>query len=237
MWLFRSIKLLFSKAGRSLPKIWTSGRALFATPKARVVGKWFWRALDVVSIGSLAYDLIKDDETVEGAVRMNDMITDSILNEATVCAINTEFQDDKGIKNALTKNGLALMGSGGLNEVTGMSLVVTAMYMDMVGASRLHYSWSEVKKILNDISAQITDLYKDVLDKEGAEGNADAFSSFIDELEEEDIDYPFRKNLDYLAFFFEQMIGNADLMTMRNGGYNNGADVNQIKNGEGALLN
>lgn len=195
-----------ARAGRKLPAIWKSGRMLFKSSKAKVAGKWFWRALELGSVGALVYDMAADDQDPESIAQINDMIMDVIANPTVVCAINTPFQDQDAVISILAKNGVILSNQGGLDEIYGMSCVICSRYLGEVSPARFYYSFEDMRTILTQAGDMIVNLYKDVLAKAGAEEGADTFVSFIKELKEEDLEFVFRKNLDYIAYFFETLV-------------------------------
>jgi hypothetical protein len=207
--IFKMLGSVFARGGRSLPQVWKAGTKIFSGPKSRTIGKWIFRAIDVAGLGLFIWDIASDDDNPEAITAMNDLIMDSILNPPVIMLLHTEFQDENAVHALFAKNGLLLQQQGGLDEIYGMALLTAALYASKNSTGQLHYSFADTKRILGDASEQIAVLYKDVLDKEKGADTIDAFGNFIASLEESDLDFLFKKNLDFVAFFFDTLIEDA----------------------------
>lgn len=206
--VLRILGLAISKGWRYVARAWKAGGAFLKTPAAKGVGKWFWRALDFAAVGSLFYELASDDADPESLSRTNDMIIDAILCPPVMAYIQDVPVDKEAIDGVFIRNGLLLQDNGGLLQIQGMSMVCAVAYTDKAGVNGVVYSFQEMKDIMDSISKQIKTLYASTLGADG-ETEFNNFSTMLKNLNEDEMDFTMRKNLDYLAFFFDGMAAEA----------------------------
>lgn len=206
--MFKIFRLLLQLGKRSFSAVTKVGKAsgkFLASPKARVAGKWFWRALDVVTVGSLVYDLYGESDDAASVTKTNNAVMDAILSKSVLLNIHTVFDDESAFHRALTNVGLQLMGSPGLPEISGLSLILSVSYVRDVGSAGFAYSFDQMKEILGAVSDQILVLYpKAAQETDGF--NTESFQKMLAGVNEEDLDFDQRRNLDYVAYFFDNAV-------------------------------
>jgi hypothetical protein len=195
---------LLSGGGRSAVAVWGARSLSFTTKTGSAVGGWLWRAIDFASLGYLAYTLTSDDSP-ESISATNGAIVDHILNKPVLGLILTTPDDKDAIDAVFVRTAVGLQGGHRLAELHGLSLLAAVAYTDRVQAQGLMFSLHETKEIFESVAARIGEDFKGVLDAADLPGAKKEISDIIDSLDSDKIDFVMRKNIDYLAFFFELM--------------------------------
>lgn len=197
------------KSGRK----WGSVVNAVKSPASRNAFRWFWRAIDITSIGLIGYDIFSDkgSDSLEGNKDKfaednlsGEMLIDSILSEPvrTLLAVPFEDTDEDAMRVLYARAGTALFaGQGNVPHSQGLSLVMVGEYKSQVGNGYayalddlLRYCYQITNTAAKDMGASSDELKK-------------AFEE-IAKNSDETMGELGRRNADYLVWMLDIMSDN-----------------------------
>jgi len=196
------------------------GKAMFGAlgkymsqPGFKGTAKWFWRAIDLLGLGSLIYSsLPSDDENTAAAV--NDNIMDTILSKTIQSALHCEIDDTRGVGRAMTAAAIKIMSQGVRehNFLGACSLILTGQYIDVCASGQRLYNFEQSKEVLSRVEAELKEKENKVMlagvgvSLTEEEVASSYLSQMLDDLNEDETPPLILRNIDYLTYFFDNVL-------------------------------